>query len=310
MNDRTHVKGVITDDPAVTMPPGSSVTFCSVLLTHDFNAEAVWLDDWQSPDGVLLSMHFASKAEKWIKVEGSAVLVAPGVALCATHVIEPHADTLMASATGVICIAIARHGLNIWRVRKVSNVPNTDLTLLGLSLASAPPPTGMFYQAAITTRLPRVGEKLAITGFRAIADESKIVGSKEFSISGRVLVCTGEVSERYLKRRDASFVRWPALEVQCPAWGGMSGGPVFDERGLLVGLLCSSFGDAGPSYVSLLWPALTHGFQGGWPEVLFTQERSLLTLDPRYVLIDRPEAVGVRQTDFGQVEAFYTPWEV
>ena len=41
--------------------------------------------------------------------------------------------------------------------------------------------------------------------------------------------------------------------------GGMSGGPVFNDKGELCGLMCTSFGQSGeqeghPSGVTLLWP--------------------------------------------------------
>lgn len=45
----------------------------------------------------------------------------------------------------------------------------------------------------------------------------------------------------YPHGRDRVMLPWPVLEVDCPTWGGMSGGPVFDEHGHLIGLLCSSF---------------------------------------------------------------------
>ena len=47
----------------------------------------------------------------------------------------------------------------------------------------------------------------------------------------------------------------PCIEVNMETLGGMSGGPVFNEEGRLIGILSSSF-DGGPSYVTLIWDAL------------------------------------------------------
>jgi hypothetical protein len=52
---------------------------------------------------------------------------------------------------------------------------------------------------------------------------------------------------------------WPTIEVDCGTKGEITGGPAFDKYRMLVGILTSSFeaeDDLGPSYVSLLWPAL------------------------------------------------------
>ena len=106
---------------------------------------------------------------------------------------------------------------------------------------------------------------------------------------------------------------WPVLEVDCPTWGGMSGGPVFDDRGNLIGLLCSSFsldsGD-GISYVSLLYPALVVKFQGGWPAAAFQEARTLVEMATKMCAIERPEAVSlVFDEATGKTMARYESWE-
>jgi hypothetical protein len=73
----------------------------------------------------------------------------------------------------------------------------------------------------------------------------------------------------------------------------MSGGPVFDTTGHLLGLLSSSFTTVendGPSNVSLLLPALSARFEGGWPGSFFKNPATLLDLDPRICAIDKREA--------------------
>ncbi len=45
------------------------------------------------------------------------------------------------------------------------------------------------------------------------------------------------------------------IEVAMECWGGMSGGPVYNKDGRLVGIVSSSL-DSGPAYVTLVWDAM------------------------------------------------------
>ena len=58
------------------------------------------------------------------------------------------------------------------------------------------------------------------------------------------------------------------IEVSMESWGGMSGGPVYNKDGRLLGVVSSSF-DGGPTYVTLIWDAMRLWVkapqQGVWP---------------------------------------------
>lgn len=301
--------GRITADPAVALPAGSQLHFESATIGHDFRQKAAWLQNWRSFRGVLLSLHFSDGGSQ--SVDGSAVLIAPGIALGARHVVEPRMEALMQGSVSAVCIGISEHGLQIWRVRYVTLVLNTDLVILGLIYASDLPPGNIFFQARVTTRLPKIGEKLMIAGFRATSDSFEVVDSEGLECSGQVLVCSGEVTNRFPQGRDRCVLPWPVLEIDCPTWGGMSGGPVFDSHGMLVGLLSSSLSttdDLGPSYVSLLWVALGCRFEGGWPVEFFREDQCLLDLAPNYCAIDRPSAVSVSNTG-STTSIDYLSWE-
>lgn len=179
-------------------------------------------------------------------------------------------------------------------------VPGTDITILGLMYASALPPDALFHQAPITTRLPRVGEKLMISGFLPAAHYAEASNPGVLECRGNIVACSGEVVTRYPTGRDSCMLPWPVLEVNCPSWGGMSGGPVFDHDGKLVGLLSSSF-EEGPSYISLLWPALSATFVGGWP--MDHGPTSLLSLDA-LCEIDKRGAIDVHDS-----HVHYRMWE-
>jgi hypothetical protein len=61
----------------------------------------------------------------------------------------------------------------------------------------------------------------------------------------------------------------PCIEVAMDTMGGMSGGPVVNDEGWLVGIVSSSF-EGGPTYVTLMWDAMRLSVNGApqnvWPE--------------------------------------------
>src|SRR5271166_788752 len=119
--------------------------------------------------GLLLSVHFVT--ETWGTLEGSAVMVAPGIAITATHVIQDYKSLIVEKGLRTICIGYTPSGPQAWRVRHVTPVgtpdSGTDLTVLSLELASAIPPDRAFTQAVMTTQRPEIGEQIMVVGFRA-----------------------------------------------------------------------------------------------------------------------------------------------
>lgn len=79
--------GVIVDDPAHGMAAGDALHFNAVPVFPQDEVNAAWLENWETQEGVLLSIHFRGMFDH--RIEGSAVMVAPGIALCATHGFYP-----------------------------------------------------------------------------------------------------------------------------------------------------------------------------------------------------------------------------
>lgn len=300
--------GIVIGDPAATMPVGSEMRFQAVPIQPKFAGPAASISNWEFFEGMLLAIAFGDRAGH--RVEGSAVLVAPGVALCATHVIEPHVLRLLAAEAGAVCVGVTSHGLQIWRFRKITHVPNTDLTILGLELASALPPHNTFFQAAISTRTPVEGEELLICGFRA---PQAVEDARGIEIRGELRLSKGPVSARYPRGRDRAMIPWPSVEVACPALGGMSGGPIFDSNGLLIGLLCSSMDFAeggGTSNISMIWPALATTIECVWPGGLIRSPTTLTEMGSQICSIDKPEAVvRAPNAEGGGYQTAYHVWE-
>lgn len=273
---------VVRSDPAVAMPPRSAIKFQSVAVKTTGEAPlAAWSNNGTGFDGLLLTLSFSDGAA--YSMEGSAVLVAPGIALCARHVIEPRLTDIESGALTVKAIGLFRGHLfmQYWHVKEVTSASGAgaDICILGLELASALRTDIPFRQAMISTRIPRLGEELTLCGFKPHVD----VVPNGSALVGGFIVCKGVVTARYPSGRDRVMLPCPVVEVECPAYGAMSGGPVFDSAGLLVGLVSTSFDDStgsGPAYVSLLYPALTRPFRGGWPTGLIKiQPARLLDLD-------------------------------
>jgi hypothetical protein len=249
-------------------------------------------------NGVLLSVHFVT--EDSTRIDGSAVMVAPGIAVTAAHVIDPHISLIMASKRHVFCAGLTPSGPRYWHVRHFTKANGTDLVILSLDLASPVPHGCRLAQAMLTTRLPKIGELVMIAGFRA-SDENVTAedgiyfpvkdGRLKYGIEVRIGV--GEVSQHHLGGRGA-MPPGPAIEVACSTPGGLSGGPVFDQAGMLVGILSTSFDvpdGRGPSQVSLLWPALVQTITPAFLPRLYPGPIKLLDLDPNLCGIDRRDAI-------------------
>ena len=134
---------------------GEYLKFSAARVHYSSDSEISRLKTWGRLKGTVLSVNLTSK--KSHRVEGSAVLVAPGIALCAAHVFQAHLDGLMSGELRALCIGVSEHGNELWGLRGIKFVPNTDICILTLSLINGLPPDRTFYQASITTRTPRLG---------------------------------------------------------------------------------------------------------------------------------------------------------
>jgi hypothetical protein len=298
------ITGTITADPLLDLPVGAKIAFSSQLFPSDAPGGLTAILNWDFFDGAVIGLHFGDPLNQLVL--GSGVMVAPGVALAAKHVVESEIEAIIQGGTGFICTAIASSGLMVWRPRHVTLVENTDLALLTLECASPLPE--VLRNATISTRLPKLGERIFIAGVRHEFE----IGRELSDINMRMMVAVGTVTERYEIGRDRVMYPWPVLEVDCHALHGMSGGPAFDERGFLIGLLSAST-DAeppGPAFVSLLWPALATRVTPPWPPGLYPAAVSLLEIDRKLCGIERPDALGVeRDESNGSCKVAYLPWD-
>lgn len=291
MQLQPEVSGIVGPDPAVTLPIGAQIRIVARGVQFENIPTPAALEHWGSFNGLLLIVCFSTTTDD--SIDGSAVIVAPGIAICALHVVEPKIAEVMAGSVSITCFGFTGTTVQTWRVRRIVTVGSSDLAILVLELACDFPNGGTLFVSGITTRLPKKGENLLLCGFRAAAYSFQ--RSSPVRFEGNVIVSRGEVGARFLTGRDRCMMPWPCLEVNCFSWGGMSGGPAYDEGGRLVGIVSSSF-EEGPSYVSLIWPALITEFQGGWPGPLFQAPTRLINME--LCAIDRRDAVDHTQRTY------------
>lgn len=298
------VVGKVTDDPAATLPIGSKIEFQPSVFPLSSPPGEYTLTNWEHFEGVLLQLMIANRDK--VYVHGSAVLVSMGVALAARHVIEPFMKMLSEGTATITCGGIAPLQFMIWRCHDITFVGNdSDIAIITLSYSSDMPSENLFKMAAVTTRLPEIGELVTMVGFTA-SDLDFPRREMSFTGYGHVRASVGTITARYPNGRDRVLMPGPALEIGSSASGGMSGGPVFDRHGLLIGLVGTSLTSedgAGPSFVSLLWPALITPISAKWPNGVHVANRPLCDFG-KLCYVDRLDAIErISQTEFT-----YAPW--
>ena len=100
-------------------------------------------------------------------------------------------------------------------------------------------------------------------GFHSGAGSVRIdeAGTRHIEVNAIGSATVGEVIEIHAEMRDSGRLQFPCYRVNARFDGGMSGGPVFSDRGRVCGIVCSSLppsqeGEEHVSYVATLWPAM------------------------------------------------------
>ncbi|MER8948298.1 MULTISPECIES: serine protease [unclassified Mesorhizobium] len=303
---RRRAAVTITSDPLAAAAVGSEVHFEAMRFQMNIGVEAGFgsIENWGHFGGVVLGLAFTEGAR--VSVQGTAVMVAPGIAVTATHTLDPQAEALRESRTECVAFGLRDDAAMFWRLRGVTSNANSDIAILSLEAASPLPDRNVYRQAWITTRSPQEGETVTVIGFRF---EDTLIGT---GFRGEAFASRGKVVTVYDDKRDSALMRWPSFEISAHAVGGMSGGPVFDSGGYLVGLLSSSMSSEsndGPAFASLLWPCLGLPFVPTWPADLVGGKKSLLEIDPRLCLIDGRDAVSFVEAPGGDRRLQYRHWD-
>lgn len=245
-----------------------------------------------SQQGILLAL--SMRDDHGHHTTGSAVMVGPGIAVCAAHVLEDQGYFQKATRGQATIVAQAPlpSGMLLWTVLRTAIARDCDLAVLSMTLSSAYPADRRFVTAHLTTRMPAIGDELTLTGLSAARRTEAISNVTAIDI---VPGCVkGRVIDRYPDGRDRTMLPGPCLAVECGARGGMSGGPVFDARGYLVGTVSSSSEGDEVAFVSHIWPALVKAqAHPVWPPDPYPRPSpgTLLHLGKKFgISIERPDA--------------------
>ncbi len=224
-------------------------------------------------DGVIrtFGLLVAGTDESDLVAMGTGFLVAPNVALTARHVI----DEIFTRFEGRLppdAIADTRFGLDFaqlepsggltkWKVRRYGYSPSIDIAALILEPEHPLPEDYSWegYLPEISVFPPPAGSMITAYGYPGSRPRVDEKGIARIAVDPRR--STGKVLEIHLDRRDRSMLPFPCFHTDAAFDGGMSGDPVLDQQGLVIGVVTSSFapasdGEPHASYVSLLWSAL------------------------------------------------------
>jgi len=235
----------------------------SVLITEDNPALATLRRSWgtavySNEDGIgpMGSLHEAGDAvvaiaqlnDSETTILGSGVMIGPGLLITATHVLDEFPRAGPPPAFLTFLPGAARAWLP--HDRSTASGPSSfgedrekisDLTLLSCTLNSDAHERYPLTLAPLKVGLPLVGERLWAFGYRHGG-----IGNGISSVTP--LVTSGTITAAFPHGRGE---RMPAscIEVEMDTKGGMSGGPVVNADGDLVGIVSSSI-EGGPTYVT------------------------------------------------------------
>lgn len=204
------------------------------------------------------------------KAWGSGVLIAPGVGLTASHVLEAYwkqFDDLgrwdQKSSTAGFALQALQYvpGSSqpiVWHVRGAWHSPAVDVAVIQLVPDHDLPRDYRWPYVTLDVAPPAVGTEVQAFGFPV--HEALFNASTGWVLAHEPVGSRGVVTQCYPERRDRVLRNYPCFEMDIETLDGMSGGPVFDRAGHLRGIICSGF-DSGEaarhvSYASILWPAL------------------------------------------------------
>lgn len=208
------------------------------------------------------------------RIWGNAVMVAPGVALTARHVVQTMREKgFMEEGGGYL------RGWGLQKEMKVAwtadglTSDNGDLAILTLTPATEP--CFPVYLATLVAREPCVGERITLVGFAA--SEAEFGNNRDAGLG--LFVSGGNVIDVYREGRDQRLPN-PSIGVAAKTQNGMSGGAAFDSKGRLIGIITSGVGDD-CSFVSLSWPSVAASLEISWPRGLIEGPVSLLGMAHR-----------------------------
>jgi hypothetical protein len=195
-------------------------------------------------------------------VGGTAVIVAPRIAVTANHVlraITEHFGCSLSSQNIEMDLYVAQFSSGaFWYVSNASAWVGADIAVLSLRPRNDVARHQVAARLAMTVDPPPVGSMVTALGYPntkfIIPQSDPDLVEMHFSITPTV--SEGKVLQVHPSFRDSANLRFPCFSVDAEFDAGMSGGAVFNEHRELCGLVCS--GGRGElrnySHAASIWP--------------------------------------------------------
>ncbi|MEN5081812.1 serine protease [Bosea sp. TWI1241] len=164
----------------------------------------------------------------------------------------------------------------IWDVDNLTTSTESDIALMHLKLNGYSGPTQPRGGFGLNVCLlpPRHGSKIAALGYHSsrAATKPNPDGGHDINLDDVTQATAGIVTKIFPNGRDRGMYPFPCFQMNARFDSGMSGGPIFDERGRVVGIISGSMPEDGElpavSYGATLGPIMNIPLSGkasGYP---------------------------------------------
>lgn len=204
-----------------------------------------------------------------VLASGSCVRIAPGLYLTAAHVMQDFlsnfGDTNKHGNFTVWLVHLHKGPLmEIWALDKFWLPGNTDIAVLhAIPYTEETTKLPGVNTVGIDLEPPAIGSRVFAFGFHSTKGQVSFndKGRMKLGIWGEPAVAVGEIRDIHPQRRDASLLNFPCFQINARFDGGMSGGPIFSDKGNLCGIVVTNYAlhekdEESISYGATLWPIM------------------------------------------------------
>lgn len=117
------------------------------------------------------------------------------------------------------------------------------------------------YPVRIRPAIPKIGSQITAIGYYQMAGSLENSDTSVIKYAMETAISTGTIEAIYPEYRDKGMLSFPCFHSNAKFNHGMSGGPIFDEQGNVLGVVCSGLNSSEEacefiSYGSLIYPIL------------------------------------------------------
>lgn len=205
-----------------------------------------------------------------LKDFGSCFMICPGVFITAAHTVRDYVKSELGTDFEVhICLSIDRRRSRWFRAHQIFCQTDGDIALVSAELIQPSDDRTVTIQSVrVSPRIPFVGESVLCLGFRQDLDDREKRTVRALASPGRVVAVLPQ-------GRDGVMLPQPCFLVEAGSLGGMSGGPVTDVLGNVIGTVSVGAGND-MTYATLIYTSFLSTITQIWPNQY--QARKVLEL--------------------------------